>query len=58
MGLEAGGLLGVHTRYGPPARQVTFATLLIEGSDGIVASTAAPAATGGCGICPAGLSPA
>jgi hypothetical protein len=40
------GLLGVHSRYGLPARGVAEATLSIEGSGGFVTSTAAPIATG------------
>src|SRR3954467_2952914 len=40
------GLLGVHSRYGLPARGVAKATLCIEGSGGFVTSTAAPIATG------------
>jgi hypothetical protein len=40
------GLLGVHARYGLPARGVAETTLSIEGFDSIVASTAAPIATG------------
>ena len=52
------GLLGVHSRYGLPARQVAYATLCIEGFDCFVASTAAPIATGWSESCRAGLSPA
>ncbi len=40
------GLLGVHSRYGLPARGVAETTLSIEGFDSIVTSTAAPIATG------------
>jgi hypothetical protein len=40
------GLLGVHSRYGLPARGVAKATLSIEGSGSFVTSTAAPIATG------------
>ena len=40
------GLLGVHSRYGLHARQVTSMTLFIEDFGGFVASTAAPIATG------------
>ena len=40
------GLLGVHSRYGLPARRVTNRDPLIEDSDGFVTSTVAPTATG------------
>src|SRR6266567_7371603 len=40
------GLLSVHSRYGLHARQVAYATLYTGGSDGFVAFTAAPIATG------------
>ena len=40
------GLLGVHSRYGLPARGVARATLSIGGFGGFVTSTAAPIATG------------
>ena len=39
------GLLSVHSRYGLHARQVTKVTLYTGGSDGFVASAAAPIAT-------------
>ena len=53
------GLLGVHSRYGLPARGVAEATLCIEGSGGFVTSTAAPIATGWSDkSCRAGLAPA
>jgi len=40
------GLLGVHSRCGLPARQITFRDPFIEDSDGFVTSTAASIATG------------
>jgi hypothetical protein len=40
------GLLGVHSRYGLPARQITSVILCTEDSGGFVTSTAAPIATG------------
>ena len=40
------GLLGVHSRYGLPARQVTNVTLYTEDSGGFVTWAAAPIATG------------
>ena len=40
------GLLGVHSRYGLPARGVAETTLSIEGFDSMVTATAAPIATG------------
>ena len=40
------GLLGVHACYGLPARGAAETALCIEGSGGLVASTAAPIASG------------
>ena len=40
------GLLGVHSRYGLPARGAAKRPFAIEGFDGFVTSTAAPIATG------------
>ena len=40
------GLLDVHSRYGLPARRTAMRPVCLEGSDGFVASTAAPIATG------------
>jgi hypothetical protein len=40
------GLLGVHSRYGLPARGIAKTILSIGGFDGVVANTAAPIATG------------
>ncbi len=53
------GLLGVHSRYGLPARGVARTTLCIGGSGGFVTSTAAPIATGWSDeSCRAGFAPA
>jgi hypothetical protein len=40
------GLLGVHSRYGLPARRIAKTILSIEGFSDAVAGTAAPIATG------------
>ena len=40
------GLLGVHSRYGLPARRTAEAARGLEGFDGFVTSAAAPIATG------------
>jgi hypothetical protein len=40
------GLLGVHSRYGLPARRVAGATRCLEGFGGFVTSAAAPIASG------------
>ena len=40
------GLLDVHSRYGLPVRRTASRYVCLEGSDGFVASTAAPIATG------------
>src|SRR3954462_676750 len=40
------GLLGVHSRYGLPARRVAGATRCLGGFGGFVASAAAPIASG------------
>ncbi len=40
------GLLDVHSRYGLSARRAAMRPVCLEGSDGLVASTAAPIATG------------
>src|SRR5581483_6205858 len=51
------GLLGVHLRYGLCARGVAETTLSIEGFGSIVASTAAPIATGWSDLCRVGMAP-
>jgi hypothetical protein len=51
------GLLGVHSRYGLPARGVAYATLSIRSFGSIVTSTAAPIATGWNDSCRVGLAP-
>src|ERR1700682_1964585 len=51
------GLLGVHTRYGLPARGVASATLSIRGFGSFVTSTTAPIATGWSNSCQVGVAP-
>jgi hypothetical protein len=51
------GLLGVHSRYGLPARGVASATLSIESFGSFVASTPAPIATGWSESCRVGVDP-
>jgi hypothetical protein len=51
------GLLGVHSRYGLPARRVAKVTLCTGDSGGFVASTAAPIATGWSDQLPGGYHP-
>jgi hypothetical protein len=51
------GLLGVHSRYGLPARGTAETVLSIEGFDGVVTSTAAPIATGWSNSCRVGIAP-
>src|SRR5437870_5550330 len=52
------GLLGVHSRYGLPARGAAVAALCIEGFGSIVTATAAPIATGWSESCRVGFTPA
>jgi hypothetical protein len=51
------GLLGVHSRYGLPARGVACATLCIRSFGSIVTSTTVPIATGWNDSCRVGLAP-
>ena len=52
------GLLGVHSRYGLPARGTAYAVLCIEGFGNFVTSATAPIATGWNDSCRAGIAPA
>ncbi len=49
------GLLDVHSRYGLPVRGIAFTILSIEGFGDIIASIAAPIATGWSDLLPDGL---
>jgi hypothetical protein len=51
------GLLGVHSRYGLPARGTAYAVLCIEGFGSFVTSTTAPIATGWNDSCRVGIAP-
>ena len=51
------GLLGVHSRYGLPARGTAHAVLCIEGFGSFVTSTTAPIATGWNDSCRVGFAP-
>jgi hypothetical protein len=51
------GLLSVHSRYGLCARGIACTILSIEGFDDVIASTAAPIATGWSDLLPGGIVP-
>src|ERR1700730_4049990 len=51
------GLLGVHSRYGLPARGTALTVLSIGGFGSFVASTTAPIATGWNDSCRVGIAP-
>jgi hypothetical protein len=51
------GLLGVHSRYGLPARGTAYAVLCIEGFGNFVTSATAPIATGWNDSCRVGIAP-
>jgi len=51
------GLLGVHSRYGLPARGAAWTALSIRSFGSIVTSTAAPIATGWNDSCRVGIAP-